>query len=63
MRAPCAQIPGFGDNVAPGLINLAWSSLAAHGHDEFSHESYQAALGVPALSTPPGVRALLERRW
>lgn len=44
------QIPGFYEHVAPGLIDLAWSSLAQHGGDEFSLEGYRSALGVPELA-------------
>ncbi len=35
------QVPGFYDQVAPGLIDLAWSSLEQHGGGEFSWDGYQ----------------------
>lgn len=57
------QIPGFSEQVAPSLVDLAWESLQQHGQGEFSRDGYQAALGVPALTPPPGAKNLLEARW
>lgn len=52
------QVPGFYDNVAPGLLDLAWSSIqsaravgaegsadGAEGPEEFSFEGYRHSLG------------------
>ncbi|GIL70254.1 hypothetical protein Vretifemale_1091 [Volvox reticuliferus] len=55
------QVPGFYDNVEPGLIELAWTSL--EDSEEFSLEGYKVALGVPALTAPPNKRDLLVTRW
>ncbi|GLI58924.1 hypothetical protein VaNZ11_000709 [Volvox africanus] len=55
------QVRGFYDNVEPGLIELAWTSLEES--EEFSLEGYKVALGVPALTAPPNKRDLLVTRW
>ncbi|KAG1669406.1 hypothetical protein FOA52_004057 [Chlamydomonas sp. UWO 241] len=61
-------VPGFSDDVAPGLLDLAWSSIqeSGRGEEEFNLEGYRKALGVPALlsaSGAPSTRELLEARW
>lgn len=46
------QVAGLGENVRPGLINMAWSSL--QDSREFTLEGYREALSVPALTLFPG---------
>lgn len=44
-------VPGFYDNVAPHLRDLAWSGLG-EAESEFSLDGYKRMLGVPELTSP-----------
>ncbi|GAX84568.1 hypothetical protein CEUSTIGMA_g11989.t1 [Chlamydomonas eustigma] len=61
------MVPGFFDDVAPGLLDRAWASIqelgGAEGAEEYSLEGYRRSLGVPALSAGQDVRDVLEARW
>ncbi|KAK2079339.1 hypothetical protein QBZ16_003030 [Prototheca wickerhamii] len=59
---PNILVPGFYDDVRPGMLDAAKSGLAAHG-GEFSLQGYRAQIGVQALSAGAGEWDLLSARW